>query len=216
MTRSPRHAKWLSVFLLLPTAMLGLGGLASPEADAQVVAAPAQASAQHLPPLAVANPQVAPSVIESLPAWMQQKSDLYIDSSYKPGNGLIYPDGTVVPGQSGVQLLRAISCYRSVAAYPVIQTISLPCSIFGSPGYVARYAAINTGDNLLCISVKGFRLVWNNRPPYGYTISQAQWFGGGCTWGTTYVNVPWGNVLATPQVQFNSSWFTTVGKVGLA
>jgi len=141
-----------------------------------------------------ANPGLSRQVLESLPP-VVKASSVKIDSSYTPGTPIVYPDGTLVPGQSAtMQAKAAASCGGRVVALGngawSPSSVS-NCSVFGSPGWKVTYSwsrafgVYTTG----CVRAKAYN-----------ASGTSYWVSAGC--GTSsYVNAPWGNILGVPAVQ---------------
>ena len=204
----------VAVPLALASTLIG-GGTVSAVARAQ--------EKPDLPPLALANPQAPLALIESFPEWLQQRSDYYVDPDLPVGVSLVYPDGSIVPGQSGAQLLGAYRCSIDVWASMLHQTWTFGCAITGYPGYTVVYQGTNQGPSnmLFCMKVKGFELVAHTtikipfKPVTTYSY-EARWYNGGCSQDrSTTVRVPWGNVIAHPAAEYYTSFGYTQGTIGV-
>ena len=149
-----------------------------------------------LPPAAINNPSISLSIITALPEVIQNDPDVIIAEDFVPGPS-IYPDGTPVEGQSSVNSRAARACGGSAAAglagaWGVISYSN--CNVWGSPGWTQGYAW-NSMDpaRSVCVQGRGFN-----------ASGVGTWYGIGCGSSAT-VEVPWGNILATPQVRAMSN-----------
>lgn len=87
-------------------------------------------------------PEVSQEVWDSLPAIIRNDPNTVIDPEYKPGDLIVYPDGTLVPGQEVSQAAAAFFCGGVVygpwyGGWGNLSTSN--CAIWGSPGAYAIY-----------------------------------------------------------------------------
>ena len=113
-------------------------------------------------PVAQANRGVSRAVLESLPLAVLE-SRVLIHKSYRPGMPIVYPDGTLVEGQSAEVQARRALCSGGIYGPPGGSwgTVSKCANgVFGSPGYRRGYSwwnAVAGSVSSGCVQGRGFK-----------------------------------------------------------
>lgn len=196
-----RHSRRVPIRLLvLMMGVLGLLAAAAPHANA---------TPDPATPIAKANPGISSEVIKSLPAWLQQRSDIRIDPSLRADVPLVFSDGTVVPGQSASKARAASSCQKTMVA-PAgwdWQTITGSCGYIGLTDketitYNVWRDTYSSGD--ACFQALGNKQVSTTKPPLKLNLVWVStWYGAGCSTGNK--TVLWGKVAGMPQMKVKST-----------
>ncbi len=137
-------------------------------------------------------------MINALPDMIRHDPGVDIDPGLDPSKPIVYPDGTAVPGQSVTAITEAaVSCGGTAWGPPGVwgPIYTSSCAVFGYPGAVI-YVGWQRGVNISargCVKTKGF-----------YPNGDSFWLNIGCgvSGGST---VAWGNKLASPKVQVQST-----------
>lgn len=155
--------------------------------------APAAASSPtaSVDPVSRANPSISREVTSALPP-LVRASSVVIDPTITADTVIVYPDGTLVPGQSAAKTVRAAS---SCGVFVFVRGVNTStCAVFGSPGLKMKYTWNATGrpTPVGCVAGEGHD-----------DVGRVKWLSAGCgTSGRT--TIPWGNNLAKPRLKASS------------